>query len=254
MVALHGHDLSLVSGLALTMLSIASTHIDSDIRAIRTANGATATLRKLKILATEDNIFKPIDPRAVKLRTAIYNLLMLCFDDRHDILLHTTSEAEAPEPTPFSAKTPFFASSTASSVSTNEKLLTAPLNLNNLIDSLSNIIQNPHAGLLVLTPGSDETVRVDGVAELRTDEAILDRWNGLFRRPKLAVVLTVDSVFIHCAKAFRRSCLWDPTTWTADAPDAAALLDEHLGGGLDLGAVRTSLDESYEVDLAEEQP
>lgn len=125
---------------------------------------------------------------------------------------------------------------------------------NNLIDSLSNIVQNPHAGLLVLTPGSDETVRVDGVAELRTDEAILDRWNGLFRRPKLAVVLTVDSVFIHCAKAFRRSCLWDPTTWTADAPDAAALLDEHLGGGLDLGAVRTSLDESYEVDLAEEQP
>jgi len=124
---------------------------------------------------------------------------------------------------------------------------------NNLIDSLSNIVQNPYAGLLVLTPGSDETVRVDGAAELRTDKAILDHWNGLFRRPKLAVVLTVDSVFIHCAKAFRRSHLWDPTTWIADAPDAAALLDEHLGGGLDLGAVRTSLDESYEVDLAEEQ-
>lgn len=124
---------------------------------------------------------------------------------------------------------------------------------NNLIDSLTNIIANPHAGLLVVTPGDDETVRIEGEAELRTDAAILDRWEGMFRRPKVAVVISVTSVFIHCAKAFRRSELWSPATWSSDQPDACALLDEHLGGGLDLDTIRAGLDASYEADLAEER-
>ena len=124
---------------------------------------------------------------------------------------------------------------------------------NNLIDSLTNIVENHHAGLLVITPGSDETVRIDGAAELRTDDDILDHWDGLFRRPKLAVVLTVESVFIHCAKAFRRSQLWNPETWNAEAPDACSLFNEHVGGGLDLAETRAALDESYATELAAEQ-
>ncbi len=123
---------------------------------------------------------------------------------------------------------------------------------NNLIDSLTNIVANPHAGLLVLTPGGDETVRIDGAAQLRTDDAILDRWEGLFRRPKLAVVITVDSVFIHCAKAFRRSDLWNPESWATDVPDACDLLNEHVGGGLDVAAVRAGLDQAYVAELAAE--
>lgn len=125
---------------------------------------------------------------------------------------------------------------------------------NNLLDSLTNIIENPHAGLLVLTPGDNETVRIDGRASLRTDDDILDRWDGLFRRPKLAVVIEIEAVFIHCAKAFRRSGLWDPSTWSGGAPDAADLIDEHVGGGLDVEAIRNGLDQSYEADLAAERP
>ncbi len=123
---------------------------------------------------------------------------------------------------------------------------------NNLIDSLTNIVANPQAGLLVITPGSDETVRIDGSAQLRTDDVILDRWDGLFRRPKLAVVITIDSVFIHCAKAFRRSALWDWSTWNDDAPDACELLNEHVGGGLDVAGMRAGLDQSYVDELAAE--
>ena len=36
-------------------------------------------------------------------------------------------------------------------------------------------------------------------------------------RPLLALVVEIESVFYHCAKAFMRSRLWDPTTWTPDA-------------------------------------
>jgi uncharacterized protein len=36
-------------------------------------------------------------------------------------------------------------------------------------------------------------------------------------RPSLALVVHVDEVFSHCSKAFLRSSIWDPTTWTPDA-------------------------------------
>jgi hypothetical protein len=35
-----------------------------------------------------------------------------------------------------------------------------------------------------------------------TDSSILDRWNDELRRPKSAIVVRADQVFVHCAKAF----------------------------------------------------
>ncbi len=55
---------------------------------------------------------------------------------------------------------------------------------NNLIDSLSNIVDNPQAGLLVLTPGTDETLRIDGRATISVDPELLDRWADQLRTPK----------------------------------------------------------------------
>lgn len=125
---------------------------------------------------------------------------------------------------------------------------------NNLVDSLTNIIANPRAALLVLNPGIDETVRLDGDARLSTDPELLASWDGLLRRPKLAVVLTIESVFIHCAKAFRRSGLWRPETWATDVPDACVLFDEHTGAGIDVAEMREFLEEDYRVTLADERP
>ena len=76
---------------------------------------------------------------------------------------------------------------------------------NNLLDSLSNLVSNPRAGLLVMVPGSDETLRIDGPARLTTDPEILGLWDDELRTPKLAVVVEVTSAFLHCAKAYRRS-------------------------------------------------
>jgi PPOX class probable FMN-dependent enzyme len=87
------------------------------------------------------------------------------------------------------------------------------LNGNNLVDSLRNLVANPHAGLLVVIPGQNETLRIDGPAHLTTDAGVLDRFTDELRRPKLAIVVEVASVFTHCAKSFRRGRLWEPTTW-----------------------------------------
>lgn len=126
---------------------------------------------------------------------------------------------------------------------------------NNLIDSLANIAENPHAGLLIMVPGSDETLRVDGPATLTTDPAVLDLWADELRRPKLAVVVEVEAVFMHCAKAFRRSSLWDPETWPdTDPTDAPKVFNAVTRGDtMEPTAMRELLEADYEATLAGER-
>lgn len=81
---------------------------------------------------------------------------------------------------------------------------------NNRLDTLSNIIANPAVGLLFIIPGFDDTLRVNGRAQLSTDPELLARMAVNGKVPKLAIVVAIDEVFLHCAKAFRRSHLWDP--------------------------------------------
>jgi PPOX class probable FMN-dependent enzyme len=80
---------------------------------------------------------------------------------------------------------------------------------NNRLDSLSNILSNPSVGLLFIVPGFDDTLRVNGRARLVTNPDLLGTMRVNDRVPTLAIVVEVREVFMHCAKAFRRSHLWD---------------------------------------------
>lgn len=82
---------------------------------------------------------------------------------------------------------------------------------NNRLDTLSNILANPVVGIVFMIPGYDETMRVNGTARLTRDPDLLALMDVQDRRPTVAIVVNVDEVFIHCAKAFRRSKLWDPS-------------------------------------------
>ena len=79
---------------------------------------------------------------------------------------------------------------------------------NNRIDSLTNIVHNPHVGLLFFIPGITETLRVNGRARLVATPDILARLAVDGRAPKVAMVITVDQAFLHCSKALIRSRLW----------------------------------------------
>ncbi|MBA8882102.1 pyridoxamine 5'-phosphate oxidase family protein [Phyllobacterium myrsinacearum] len=80
---------------------------------------------------------------------------------------------------------------------------------NNRLDSLSNIIANPAVGILFMVPGFDDTLRVNGVARIVTDPTLLETMTVNNRVPTLAIVVQVREVFLHCAKALRRSHIWD---------------------------------------------
>jgi PPOX class probable FMN-dependent enzyme len=80
---------------------------------------------------------------------------------------------------------------------------------NNRIDSIKNLVDQPSVGMIFFIPGIEETLRVNGRAELSTDPKLLETMTVEGKTPKLAIVVRVEEAFLHCAKALRRSKLWD---------------------------------------------
>ena len=76
-----------------------------------------------------------------------------------------------------------------------------------------NLLANPKVGLLFLIPGTPETLRVNGTAQLTSDPELLERLAARSKPAVLAIRVHVEECFFHCAKAFIRSALWKPETW-----------------------------------------
>ncbi|MFF0231241.1 pyridoxamine 5'-phosphate oxidase family protein [Micromonospora sp. NPDC005254] len=101
---------------------------------------------------------------------------------------------------------------------------------NKRADGYRNILDNPHVGLLFLIPGRTDTLRINGRARLVRDAPWFDDMVVKGHRPVLAVVVEIEQIFYHCAKAFLRSALWQPETWQPDAlPTRARLIKEVEG-------------------------
>ncbi len=101
---------------------------------------------------------------------------------------------------------------------------------NKRLDGMTNLLANPHIGLVFLVPGRDETLRVNGRATITRDPALLARCAARGRTPPVAIGVQVEQCFFHCTKAFRRAKLWAADTWSArDAlPSLASVLFEQI--------------------------
>jgi uncharacterized protein len=121
---------------------------------------------------------------------------------------------------------------------------------NNRLDSLSNIISNPNVGLLFIIPGFDDTLRVNGHASLTTDPDILAGMSVGERMPKLAITVRVREVFLHCAKAFRRSHLWDPAHFQdrAEMPSLSKIILDQTTGAPEGESAMRAIDDALEVE------
>lgn len=87
---------------------------------------------------------------------------------------------------------------------------------NRRADGYQNILSNPHVGLNFFIPGRGDTLRISGRARLVSDAPFFDEMVVKGHRPLLAVVVEIDDIFFHCAKAFLRSGLWKPETWNPE--------------------------------------
>ena len=112
-----------------------------------------------------------------------------------------------------------------------------------------NILENPRAGLIFVVPGTRETYRVNGRAELTHDPAVLDALSARGKPALLATRIHVEEAFMHCGKALIRSALWKPDTWPENFK---ANIGRQLARKLDVGDdVATAIDEALERDYAE---
>ena len=98
---------------------------------------------------------------------------------------------------------------------------------NRRVDGYRNILANPQVGLNFLIPGRGDTLRINGHARLVTDGPFFDDMIVKGHRPLLVMVVEIDEVFHHCAKAFLRSRTWEPESWNPTAlPRNAAISKE----------------------------
>ena len=121
---------------------------------------------------------------------------------------------------------------------------------NRRLDSLTNILSQPRVGMLFLVPGMGETLRLNGTARIVKDAPYADRLTVRGVRPELTIEVSVVELYLHCAKAFKRSALWEPESWPergevptggqllrsqGEYAESANELDEYLAGSYRTG-------------------
>ncbi|MEP7091343.1 MAG: pyridoxamine 5'-phosphate oxidase family protein [Nocardioidaceae bacterium] len=114
---------------------------------------------------------------------------------------------------------------------------------NRRADGYRNVLGNPQVGITFLIPGRGDTLRVNGRARLVRDAPYFDDLMVKGHRPILALVVDIEEVFFHCAKAFLRAGLWKPETWDPEGivPRRAVVAGEVEPAGMSLA----QLDDYY---------
>jgi PPOX class probable FMN-dependent enzyme len=80
---------------------------------------------------------------------------------------------------------------------------------NNRVDSMRNLVRDPRISLLFLIPGINETMRINGRAEIVVDPDLCASFAVQGKLPRSVLVVTVERIYFQCQKALVRSRLWD---------------------------------------------
>ena len=168
----------------------------------------------------------------------------------------------------FLAKSPFFVLSTSDAAGVcdgspkggppgfaqaldSRRLGWADFSGNNRLDSFQNLMTNDSVALLFLIPGLDETLRINGHAELVTDPDLCQRFAIDGKPARVVVVVTVAEAYIHCAKALRRAGLWSTESWldASQLPSAACIVKDHANLEAEIPAIEAARERDLETTL-----
>ena len=117
---------------------------------------------------------------------------------------------------------------------------------NNRIDTLRNIVRDPRVALLFMIPGLNETVRINGRAHISVDPDLLRSFAVDDKLPASVIVVEIDSMYFQCARALKRSKLWDASAHVdpAQLPRAGQLIKS---------AISDFDGDAYDAELQERQ-
>ncbi len=122
---------------------------------------------------------------------------------------------------------------------------------NQRIDSLRNIARDPRVALLFLIPGAGEALRVNGTARISALPALCERFAVDGHLPASVLVIEVRSVFFQCARAIKRSRLWDAAAHVraGSLPSPGAILQCLSQTGIDGAAYDAALQARQQATL-----
>lgn len=133
----------------------------------------------------------------------------------------------------------------------DERLLIPDRPGNNRIDSLINLLQCPHVGLLFLVPGIDETLRVNGLGRVVLQCDLLAECSVNGKPPRSGILVEVREAFLQCAKALRRSRLWSPDSQLSreSLPTLGQMLVDQTGCPTSVADLDALIEKAYREKL-----
>lgn len=172
-------------------------------------------------------LYAPPKERAVKKQLAHLDRHCRTFISLSPYVVLCTSDAEGNLDASPRGGTPGFCK-----VADDRRLLLPDRPGNNRLDSFSNIIATGRIGLLFFLPGVDEMLRVNGKAELRTDEDLRAQCIEQGKAPGVVVSVAVREAYLHCAKAIMRAGLWKTESRVPRSvlPSMGQMINEQSGG------------------------
>ncbi|MCR1898800.1 pyridoxamine 5'-phosphate oxidase family protein [Irregularibacter muris] len=101
---------------------------------------------------------------------------------------------------------------------------------NRRVDSMLNIVSNPHIGLIFLIPGIEEVLRINGRAYITQNKEILNEMIWENQVPSLGIGVDIEECFFHCPRALKTSNIWHPEKWdkNVDIPSMKEIFYDHL--------------------------
>jgi hypothetical protein len=84
-----------------------------------------------------------------------------------------------------------------------------------------------------------------------TDEKLLNTMSINGKSPKSGLIVEIEEVFMHCAKALMRSHLWDPERHIdrSSFPTLGKVFKDQIGSDKDAEEIEKSVQEGYVTRL-----
>jgi PPOX class probable FMN-dependent enzyme len=106
---------------------------------------------------------------------------------------------------------------------------------NNRVDTLRNLVRDPRISLLFLIPGVNETLRINGCAEISIDPDLCASFAINGKLPRSVLLVTVERIYFQCQKALVRSRLWNVEAQIprSELPSTGSMLETLSNGAFD---------------------
>ena len=121
---------------------------------------------------------------------------------------------------------------------------------NRQLDTLTNLVERPYVGLVFFVPGWNETLRINGRAEIVSEREFLAPLAIRGKLPILVLKVTVEQAYLHCAKALIRARIWEPEARVERSrfPTYGQVLADQIAGA-DAAEIDADSAESARTDL-----